>query len=824
MQKNEKYDHRTIEPKWMKKWEEAGLYKTSLKGTKLYCLDMFPYPSGAGLHVGHVRIYTASDVISRYFRMKGFQVLHPMGWDAFGLPAENDAIRSKVNPNKLVPANIATFKRQMKMMGFSYDWDKEVNTSDPEYYRWTQLLFLKLYKKGLVYRANVPINWCPFCKTGLANEEVLSGGIHERCGKSVTKKDMNQWLFKITGYADRLLTDLQRLDWPEGILEMQRNWIGRSEGITIDYPAYTSESEVSAGKPVGTISCYTTRPDTNFGATFVVIAPELQTVLGLTTEKNLESVKRYIEQAKKKSEMERVDLAKEKTGVFTGSYCLNRLTGKKMPIWVSDFVVLTAGTGMVVGVPAHDERDWQFAKKYGLEITPVIKPKNGQWNFKKGPFTDIDEVEVFNSDFLNGLPALKAKDEIIDYLVGKKWGRKAVNYHLRDWVFSRQRYWGEPIPLVYCRKCGDENGVVPMPEEQLPLELPYVEHYEPTGTGESPLANIKEWVNTACPKCGGPARRETDTMPNWAGSCWYFLRFTDPHNKKFPFDKVKVNYWAPVDWYLGGAEHAVLHLLYARFWVKAFYDLDLISFKEPFMKLRNVGMVLAEDGKKMSKSLGNVINPDEVAAAFGSDTLRIYEMFIAPFSQSVAWNTTGVEGAYRFVKRVTHLCQKKIAARESGIELKSKLHRLIKKIGGDIEATKFNTAVAAMMEFINFWQDDPKGLTKEDAGKFLQILAPFAPYMTEELWEKSGHQFSIHTSGWPAYEEKLIKEETATIVVQVNGKLREKLAVSSQLSAIRSEVENLAKTSERVKKYLEGNRIKKVVFVPGKLINFVISE
>lgn len=801
------YDPVKIEKKWQARWTKEGIYKTPKKGKKLYVLDMFPYPSGAGLHMGHARIYTGSDVLARFFWMKGCQVLHPTGWDAFGLPAENAAIREKRNPDEMVKENIANSRRQMKMLGFSYDWDREIATTDSVFYKWTQWLFLKLYQMGLLYRASVPINFCPSCKTGLAEEEVLPGGIHERCGKSVEKKMMKQWLFKITKYADRLLADLKGLDWPEGILQMQWNWIGRSEGCLIEFPI--------AGKKE-TIPTFTTRPDTIFGVTFFCLAPEHPTVPLIVIPAQKKAVESYIAAAKRKSELERISEMGEKTGVPTGGHVINPMSGKKVPVYVADYVLMSYGTGAVMGVPGHDQRDWDFVKKHQLPITEVISGGN----VKKQAY--VGEGKLVNSGKFNGLPSQKARETITKYIKKSRLGKPEVQYHLRDWVFSRQRYWGEPIPLVYCHKCGDENGVVPVPFNKLPVKLPYVKKYEPTGTGESPLAAIKDWVNTTCPKCGGPAKRETDTMPNWAGSCWYFLRFADPKNKKAPFSKKEVNHWLPVDWYLGGAEHAVLHLLYSRFWVKAFYDAGLVGFKEPFLRLRNVGMVLAEDGRKMSKSLGNVVNPDDVVKKFGADTLRVYVMFMAPFNQAIAWSAKGVWGSYRFLSRVWRIFQQKEKiSKETSPELKSKLHQLIKKVGEDIEAIKYNTAIAAMMEFLNSWSQ--KGaLSKKDAGIFAQLLAPFAPHISEELWSQVGGKFSIHQQPWPKFDPKLIKEEKITIVIQVNGKLRGQVEVKSQESKVKSQVEKLAEKEKNVAKYLKGKKIKKVVFVPGRLINFVV--
>lgn len=806
------YEPQKVECKWQEKWRKSKIYRvepeTSSKPKK-YILGMFPYPSGVGLHVGHARIYTAVDVIARWYRMKGFNVLNPQGWDAFGLPAENDAIKKKVNPNKLVPKNIANFERQCQMMGWSYDWDREINTSSSDYYKWTQWLFLKLYEAGHLYQADAPINWCPYCKTGLANEEVLPGGIHERCGQMTTKKDMKQWLFKITAYADRLLADLDDLDWPQGILDMQKNWIGRKEGIVIDYPVVGSNLKVS---------CFTTRPDTNFGATFVVLAPEHKDVFKLTAQGHIHEVKDYIKKTKAKSEVERISEIRAKTGVFTGSFVINRLNNRRMPVYISDFVLTSVGTGAVVGVPGHDKRDFEFSQKFGLPVIRVVIGPDGD----NSQITKVDQVQeesgtMINSEFLDGMETQKAITAMTDYMVEKGWAKKMTSYHLRDWIFSRQRYWGEPIPLIHCPKC----GVVPVPYEDLPVELPYIENYEPTGTCESPLSTIEEWVNVKCPKCGGQAKRETDTMPNWAGSCWYFLRFTDSQNEKEPFSKQKVDFWHPVDWYIGGAEHAVLHLLYARYWIKIFYDLDLLSFKEPFQKLSSVGMIWGEDGRKMSKSLGNVINPDDVVQEYGADTLRIYEMFIGPFSQATAWSTNSVVGCRRFLEKVWHLVRTKIhEGKESPRDLEAKLHRLIKKIGSDIENMKFNTAIAAMMEFVNEWRQHNQGLAKEEAMIFLRLLAPFAPHITEELWEKLGREFSIHAQPWPEYDEEVLAKREAMIIIQINGRARGKMSVKAGITE--QETKQKALAFEKIKKRIGQKQIKKIIFVPDKIINFVV--
>jgi len=814
----EKYAPQKIEKKWQKDWERQGLYHFNDRSdkAKLYVLDMFPYPSGAGLHVGHTRIYTASDVLARYFRMRGYNVLHPMGWDAFGLPAENDAIKKKVNPNKLVPQNIATFKRQMKSLGFSYDWVREFSTADPSYYKWTQWLFLQFFKMGLLYQKKVPINWCSSCKTGLANEEVLPGGIHERCGKPVVKREMKQWLFKITTYADRLLNDLEGLEWPKSIVEMQRNWIGRSEGTEITFPTLRVD---------GKIAVFTTRPDTIFGVTALVLAPEHPLIQSLinpdhpaSPDLSLTDVRRYVEASKRKSELERTELQKEKTGVFTGLFATNPINGERVPIWVGDYVIGWYGGGAVMVVPAHDQRDFDFAKKYDLPIKTVVSPDHVDPDTSPSSAFEGQGRLVASEEF-SGLPSETARERITEWLEEKGMGKKTVSYKLRDWVFSRQRYWGEPIPLIHCPKC----GVVPVPEEDLPIELPYVEKYAPTGTGESPLAAIKGWVNVACPECGEAARRETDTMPNWAGSCWYFLRFADPKNDKEVFSQKALEGLLPVDWYLGGAEHAVLHLLYARFWVKALFDLGLLGFEEPFLRLRGVGMVQGEDGRKMSKSLGNVVGPDEVVEAFGADTLRVYEMFMGPFGQAINWNTKSVEGAHRFLKKVWTLGQNLPAHPDlpSSPEVMRNLHRLIKKVGEDIEALKFNTAIATMMEFLNEVQKAQVTMQKQEWGIFLKLLAPFAPHITEELWQRLNDS-SVHSQPWPPYDPALLEEEEVTIIVQVDGKVRDRLKVKRDTA--RTDVRNLAEKNPNVRRFLSGRRVKEMYLVPNRLINFATEQ
>jgi len=817
----EEFDPRAIEKKWQERWEKEGLYRAAGDSSKdkLYVLGMFPYPSGVGLHVGHTRIYTASDVLARYFRMKGFNVLHPMGWDAFGLPAENDAIKKQINPNKLVPKNIVNFKRQMQSLGFSYDWSREFSTADSSYYKWTQWLFLQLFKMGLLYQKKVPINWCEHCQTGLANEEVLAGGIHERCGKLVVKREIKQWLFRITKYADRLLNDLEGLNWPKSIVEMQRNWIGRSEGTTIKFSIFNSQFSKEP------LEVFTTRPDTIFGVTALVLAPEHPIIKSLTSSKtpltSFNEVRGYVEASKKKSELERTELQKEKTGVNTGLFATNPINGERIPIWVADYVIGWYGGGAVMLVPAHDQRDFDFAKKYDLPVKTVISPDHISPSAEPSSAYE-GEGRLVNSGGFSNLSSVTAKKRIIKWLEEKGRGRQTVSYKLRDWVFSRQRYWGEPIPLIHCPKC----GVVPVPEEELPVELPHIEKYEPARTGESPLARVGEWVNVTCPKCGGAAQRETDTMPNWAGSCWYFLRFADPHNNQAVFDLAKVNSWLPVDWYLGGAEHAVLHLLYARFWVKAMFDLGLVNFEEPFLCLRGVGMVQGEDGRKMSKSYGNVVNPDDVVGAFGADTLRVYEMFMGPFGQAINWNTKGVEGAHRFLKKVWGLVDQSLtssnaplaSSKNSSPEIKRRLHRLIKKVGEDIENMKFNTAIAAMMEFLNdVVANFSSRLSAEEWGIFLRLLAPFAPHITEELWHLSSRS-SIHLQPWPSFDSALLEEKEVIIIVQVDGKVRGRLEVKKGIA--RAKLRKLAEQQPNVTKFLSERVVKKAYVVDDRLINF----
>ncbi|MBU1017995.1 leucine--tRNA ligase [Patescibacteria group bacterium] len=802
------YDPSKIEPKWQKYWLKNKTFKADAdtKKKKYYVLDMFPYPSGAGLHVGHPEGYTATDIICRYKRMKGFNVLHPMGWDAFGLPAENYAIKTGRHPREVTEENIATFKKQIQSIGFSYDWDREVDTTDPDYYRWTQWIFLQLYKKGLAYESELPINWCPGCKTGLANEEVVDGKC-DRCGTKTTKKLLRQWVLKITDYADRLLDDLSDLDWPEPIKIMQENWIGKSYGTNVKFEILNSKSEINV---------YTTRVDTLFSAAYMVLAPEHPLVYKITTDEQKEEVEKYKEFALMKSDLERTDLAKDKTGVFTGAYVVNPINDKKIPVWIGDFVLASYGTGAVFA-DAHDERDFEFAKKYDIPITVSIRPEGDeQWervkNFEEC-FTD-DGILV-NSDKFDGLTSEKARFEITRHLEEKQQGEGAVNYKLKDWVFSRQRYWGEPIPIVHCEKC----GVVPLDEKDLPLLLPDVKNYEPTGTGESPLAGIDKWVNTKCPKCGGKARRETNTMPQWAGSCWYYLRYLSPKSEKAFADKEDLDYWMNVDLYVGGAEHAVLHLLYARFWHKVLFDLGFAKDKEPFQKLMNQGLILGEDGEKMSKSRGNVVNPDDVIRQYGADTLRLYEMFMGPFDAVKPWSTKNIEGSFRFLQKVWRL------AEEGGLtddkpddDLNRLVHKAIKKVGDDIETFGFNTAISQMMILANELMKVKK-IPKEAMEKLVLILSPFAPHLCEELWEKLGYKGGIAYEKWPSFDPKLVVDSTFELVFSVNGKVRGKKEVPMDISEEDAIKEALADSG--VKRNIEGKEVIKKIYVPKKLVNIV---
>ncbi|NTU46066.1 leucine--tRNA ligase [Candidatus Roizmanbacteria bacterium] len=854
-----KYIPQTFEDALIAIWDQEGVYtpKDDSKKEKMYTLSMFPYPSGAGLHVGHTRIYTGTDVISRYFRMKGYNLLYPMGWDAFGLPAENAAIKAKKNPMDMVPQNIENFKYQMNKLGLAYNWSREFSTTDPEYYGMTQWLFTEFYKLGLLYKKNTPVYFCPTCKTGLAEEEVLPNGTHERCGNLITRKELPQWIFRITTYADSLLDGLKGLDWPNGILEMQKKWIGKKEGINIHYSIKNVEE---------TVTCFTTRPDTNFGATFVVIAPEHHFVKRILSgeiavdEKTKQEIEAYVATSLAKTDVERIAEGRKKTGAFTGFYAINNLTGREMPVWVSDFVLSGFGTGAVVGVPAHDLRDFEFAQQFGIEIIRVVSGKDGDVSpISKPEQVQEDAGTMVNSGFLNGLDIHDATQKIMDYLEEKGWGERVVSYHLRDWIFSRQRYWGEPIPMVYCESCALKNqswftteqgnaftkthqtiskvdkelqnnmaGWFIIDQKTLPLELPYMESYEPTGTGESPLAQATEWVSVPCPQCGGAARRETDTMPNWAGSCWYFLAFAfwDKTKKQPVFDQEQIKKWLPVDWYVGGAEHAVLHLLYARFWMHVLNDLKFIDFREPFLRLRNVGMVLAEDHRKMSKSWGNVINPTDVVSEYGADALRVYEMFMAPFNQEISWSTSALQGAFRFLQRLWYLFHSETSMTDNEAEvnrkLRSKLYKTIEKVGNDIVEIKYNTAIAAMMEFLNDWEKNGPKLTREDAKKMLQILAPFAPFMTDEIWRNVfGEKESIHISTWPTFDRSQIETEELVIPVQVNGKTRSSVIIPIA-DANKDSVVKKALEEEKLAKYVQGREYD-VIYVEKRILNFVVK-
>ncbi|MGG4041779.1 leucine--tRNA ligase [Bacillus smithii] len=801
------FDHKKIESKWQKYWEEHKTFRTTEDPDKpkFYALDMFPYPSGAGLHVGHPEGYTATDILARMKRMQGYNVLHPMGWDAFGLPAEQYALDTGNDPAEFTEKNIANFKRQIKSLGFSYDWDREINTTDPEYYKWTQWIFLKLYEKGLAYIDEVPVNWCPALGTVLANEEVIDGK-SERGGYPVIRRPMKQWVLKITAYADRLLEDLEELDWPESIKEMQRNWIGRSEGAEVRFQVDGHDE---------TFTVFTTRPDTLFGATYTVLAPEHPLVEKITTAEQKAAVERYLEQIQSKSDLERTDLAKEKTGVFTGAYAINPVTNEKMPIWIADYVLMSYGTGAIMAVPAHDERDFEFAKKFGLPIKEVVA--GGDVN--KEAYTG-DGVHV-NSDFLNGLNKEEAIAKMIEWLEEKGVGSKKVTYRLRDWLFSRQRYWGEPIPIIHW----EDGTMTPVPEEELPLMLPKTKEVKPSGTGESPLANIEEWVNVVDPKTGKKGRRETNTMPQWAGSCWYFLRYIDPHNPKALADPEKLKEWLPVDIYIGGAEHAVLHLLYARFWHKFLYDIGVVPTKEPFQKLYNQGMILGENNEKMSKSRGNVVNPDEIVESHGADTLRLYEMFMGPLDASISWSTTGLDGARRFLDRVWRLFvdengQLSSKIKEEGNALEKVYHQTVKKVTGDYEQLHFNTAISQLMVFVNeAYKADY--LPKPFAEGFVKLLSPITPHIAEELWEKLGHSDTIAYEPWPAYDESKLVDDEVEIVIQINGKVRAKRTIAKDAS--KEEMEKLVLADEKIQEQLSGKTIRKVITVPGKLVNIVAN-
>ena len=815
-----KYNPQKIEKKWQKKWAGQKLAQAEdfAEKPKKYILVEFPYPSGDGLHVGHVRGYAALDVLSRQQRMAGFNVLYPMGWDAFGLPTENYAIKTGIHPREVTDKNIKVFKKQMDALGLSFDWSREIDTTDPKYYKWTQWIFLQLFKKELAYQSEMPINWCPSCKIGLANEEVISGKC-ERCNSQTEKRNIKQWVLRITKYADRLIDDLAKTDYLEKIKTQQINWIGRSSGTSFNFKVPGLKKDIKV---------FTTRVDTSFGITAMVLAPEHPLVKDLTKPSEKEKVDKYIEEAKKKSEFERTQLEKEKTGVMTGSFCLNPFNNEKVPVWIGDYVIASYGGGAVMVVPAHDKRDYAFAKKFGLKIREVVvKEKGSARNASQASklacsHSDaggayVDYGKLVNSGQFDGLSSGQAIEKMTDWLIKKKLGQKTIQYKLRDWIFSRQHYWGEPIPIIHCQKC----GAVPVDEKDLPVELPYVEKYEPTDTGESPLAKIKDWVEVKCPKCNSKAKRETDTMPNWAGSSWYFLRYIDPKNDKALADQKKLKHWLPVDLYNGGMEHTTLHLLYSRFWHKFLYDIKAVPTEEPYQKRYSHGIVLAEDGRKMSKSFSNVINPDEVVKSHGADSLRLYEMFMGPYDQAINWSTKGLEGCARFLNRVWQLFDKKEKILEKpDKETQAKLHQLIKKITGDISEMKFNTAVAAFMEFSNFWAEEKRALSKKDAGIFLTLLAPFVPHISEELWEKLGNKESIFLQKWPKSDQAAAAEDTFILVVQINGKVRDKIEVKKDISE--EQVKKLVLEQEKIKKWLENKEPKKIIYIEGRIVNIVI--
>lgn len=801
------YNPQAIEKKWQKYWEDHKTFHVDYDPSKekYYCLIEFPYPSGQGLHVGHPRPYTALDIVSRKRRLQGYNVLFPMGFDAFGLPTENYAIKNHIHPAIVTEQNISRFVKQLKSIGYSFDWDRCVNTTDPEYYRWTQWIFAQMFKHGLAYKKEFPINWCPSCKVGLANEEVVQGKC-ERCGAQVEHRVKNQWMLKITAYADRLIDDLDEVDYLDRIKVQQRNWIGRSHGMEINFHIKDTDDMLRV---------YTTRPDTLFGATYMVIAPEHPLIQKYKDQiENLDDVQAYIDQAKKKSDFERAELAKDKTGVeIKGLRAINPANEAEIPIWVSDYVLMTYGTGAIMAVPGHDTRDYEFAKKFNLPIIEVISGGD----LSKEAYTDTETGTLVNSGFLNGLEVKEAQKKIAEYLIEKGVGEKKTNYKLRDWVFSRQRYWGEPIPMIYCEDC----GWVPVPDDQLPVLLPDVENYEPTDTGESPLSSIESFVNTTCPKCGKPAKRETDTMPQWAGSSWYYLRYMDPHNDKRLVGEKEVEYWGPVDWYNGGMEHTTLHLLYSRFWHKFLYDIGVVPTKEPYLKRTSHGMILGSDGQKMSKSRGNVVNPDDIVKNYGADTLRTYEMFIGDFEQSAPWKEEGVVGCRKFLDRVFRLLDILEDGDTYSKDLEVTMNQTIQKVGHDFETLKYNTAIAKMMETLNTIQ--AKGsINRAELKTYLILLNPVAPHITEEMWELAGYEGHIATDArWPEYDENKLVEDVISMPVQVNGKLRSTISIA--LDASKEEALAQAKEDENVHKFLEGKTIVKEIFVPKKIINFVVK-
>lgn len=799
-----KYDHKGIEKKWQDAWEKAGVFHAENNSTKpkYFALVEFPYPSGQGLHVGHPRPYTALDIIARKRRLQGYNVLYPIGWDAFGLPTENYAIKNHIHPAQVTKKNVARFKEQIKSLGISFDWSREINTTDPEYYKWTQWIFLQLFKKGLAYKKEMNVNWCTGCKCVLANEEVVEG-VCERCGSPVIHKEKSQWMLKITDYAQKLIDGLDDVDYPDRVKAQQKNWIGRSEGAEVDF-------QTTAGD---VLTVYTTRPDTLFGATYMVISPEHPNIEKWQDKlSNMDAIRDYQAKAARKSEFERAEVAKDKTGVrLEGVAAINPVNGKEIPIFISDYVLMTYGTGAIMAVPAHDTRDWAFARKFGLPVIEVVKGGD----VEKEAFTDCATGVMVNSGFLNGLTVEEAKAKIKDYMEEKGFGHKKVNYKLRDWVFARQRYWGEPIPIVHCDKC----GYVPLPEDQLPLRLPEVESYEPTDDGESPIAKMTDWVNTTCPHCGGPAKRETDTMPQWAGSSWYFLRYTDPHNDKAFASKEAMDYWLPVDWYNGGMEHTTLHLLYSRFWHKFLYDIGEVPTPEPYAKRTSHGMILGENGEKMSKSRGNVVNPDDVVAEYGADTLRLYEMFIGDFEKAAPWSTSSMKGCRRFIERYFALQDITVPGDSIRTEMEISFNKTIKKVSEDIENLKFNTAIAVLMSLLNEIAASGS-ITREELRIFTILLDPFAPHVAEEVWavQQFNDQMACQQA-WPDFDESKCKDATVEIAVQVNGKVRARVSVPADVS--KEDALAAAKANEKIAGEISGKNLVKEIYVPGKLINLV---
>lgn len=812
MKKPIPYDHLKVEKKWQSAWKKSGIYKTTeaSKKPKSYVLDMFPYPSGSGLHVGHPKGYIATDVLARFKKMNGFNVLHPMGWDAFGLPAEEFALKNKIHPSVAVKKNVKRYKEQLSVLGFCYDWDREVNTTDPEYYKWTQWAFLQMHKKGLTYESHEPINWCPSCKTGLANED-LDNGKCERCGSVVEKKPIRQWVIKITDYADRLLKDLEPLNWPNSIKESQKNWIGRSEGV--NFKCKIKDLNI-------TVEMYNSVPQSYFAETFTAIAPDHklvhQLVKGTSYEKE---VMAFVKNVEKRKAANKFDVEKEIEGIFTGRYIENFAdTGKNLPIWVASYVVGSYGTG-IVNCSAHDTRDFDFAKKYNIPLNPVTFPadpaeaekvRNLEYCYARDPEGVMEEPAIFR-----GRKWGEVRQDVINHIVEGGFGTRKVNYKLRDWVFSRQRYWGEPIPLVHCTKC----GVVPVPEKELPLKLPNVKFYEPTGTGESPLAAIEKWVNTKCPNCKGPAKRETNTMPQWAGSCWYYLRYMDPKNKKMLVDPKKEKYWSPIDVYVGGTEHATRHLIYARFWHKFLFDIGVVSQSEPFTQLRNQGLIMGPDGQKMSKRFGNVVNPDDIVKLYGADTLRVYEMFMGPFEQAISWSTDNMIGSRRFIERVWRLKNKIAKGAVLKKETETLLHKTIKKVGEDIQEFAHNTAISTMMILLNSLETE-ENIPQATYEALLLLLAPFTPHIAEELWSQLGHKKSIHIEGWPSFDEAKLVNDLLKITIQVNGKFRGVLETNNSEEAF---VLNASREKPEIQKHLEGKEILKEIYVKNRLVNFVVK-